>query len=197
MKFEPNQTAETLGPFFRETALSDIPIFGPNKADVGAIADQALPTFPLEDDLLVDEAASDVPLPEYFLKATTISEKLKALRAYIWGITYPDVDAKDDVPRVLDQMIAKFREDGADESPNFSNRSLHESLLKSTTESAGFPKRAQVVLDHTMLLRAKEKYLFDCRINRAVVADDPWLKGVWGWIEGKSLPYFHSQVHSL
>lgn len=185
MKFEPGQTAETLGPFFRENALSEIPIFGPDKADVGAIADTAMETYSPEGDLLVDEAASDVPLPEAFTKATTIAEKLKALRAYTWGISYPDVVGKDESHRIFDQMmLIKIREDWREGPSKPSNHALHEGLLKSTMEIAGFPKAAQAVLDHVMLLRAKEKYLFDCRVNRAVVADDPWLKSVWGWIEG-------------
>ncbi|KAI8257616.1 putative WD repeat-containing protein [Colletotrichum sp. SAR 10_98] len=41
---------------------------------------------------------------------------------------------------------------------------------------------SQCLLDHVMLLRAKEKYLFDCNVNRAVVADDPWLRYMWDWI---------------
>lgn len=186
MKFEPGQTTETLGPFLQETALSEIPIFGPEKANVGAIADAAMQTYPPEGDLLIDEAASDVPLPGSFTKATTIAEKLKALRAYTWGISSPDVIGKDDFPRIFDQMmLTRFREDWRDGGEKPSNHALHEGLLKSTMEVAGFPKAAQAVLDHVMLLRAKEKYLFDCRVNRVVVADDPWLKSVWGWIEGK------------
>ncbi|KAG6365178.1 hypothetical protein INS49_006786 [Diaporthe citri] len=177
MKFDTSQTIDTLGPFFVENALSDIPIFGQEKADVGAIAEDALKTYAPEDDLLVDEAASTVPLPEAFVGAKTVAEKLQALRAYIQSIARskgPDSDTQ----------LAKLSSISLDPSPGSSNRSLHESLLRSTVELTGFPKAAQVVLDHVMLLRAKEKYLFDCRVNRAVVADDPWLKGVWGWIGG-------------
>lgn len=177
MKFDTSQTIETLGPFFVENALSDIPIFGPEKADVGAIAEEALKTYAPQDDLLVDEAASTLPLPESFVGAKSVAEKLQALRAYI-----QDVAASKEPD--LGTPLRKLSSISLDPSPGSSNRSLHENLLKSTTELTGFPKAAQVVLDHVMLLRAKEKYLFDCRVNRAVVADDPWLKGVWGWIGG-------------
>ena len=178
MKFETSQTIETLGPFFVENALSEIPIFGPEKADLGAIAEEALKNYAPEDDLLVDEAASTVPLPDSFVGAKTVAEKLQALRAYIQDIARSKESDSGTPPRKLSGI-------SLDPSPGSSNRSLHENLLKSTVEITGFPKAAQVILDHTMLLRAKEKYLFDCRVNRAVVADDPWLKGVWGWIEGK------------
>lgn len=178
MKFDTIQTIDTLGPFFVENALSDIPIFGPEKADVGAIAEEALRAYAPEDDLLLDETASTVPLPEAFVAAKTVAEKLQALRAYIQGIAgSKDSDS--------DTALTKLRGISLDPSPGSSNRALHESLLRSTVELTGFPKAAQVILDHVMLLRAKEKYLFDCRVNRAVVADDPWLKGVWGWVGGK------------
>lgn len=178
MKFDTSQTIETLGPFFVENALSDIPIFGPEKADVGAIAEEALKTYAPEDDLLVDESASTMPLPESFVGAKTVAESLQALRAYIQDIA----PSRESDPGII--PLRKMSSISLDPSPGSSNRSLHENLLKSTTELTGFPKAAQVVLDHVMLLRAKEKYLFDCRVNRAVVADDPWLKGVWGWIGG-------------
>lgn len=177
MKFDTSQTIETLGPFFVENALSEIPIFGTQKADVGAIAEEALKAYAPEDDLLVDEAASTVPLPESFVGAKTVAEKLQASRAYIHDIAR----SKQSDSGTLSTKLSGI---SLDPSPVSSNRSLHENLLKSTVELTGFPKAAQVVLDHVMLLRAKEKYLFDCRVNRAVVADDPWLKGVWGWIGG-------------
>lgn len=177
MKFDTIQTIDTLGPFFVENALSDIPIFGSERADVGAIAEEALKTYAPEDDLLVDETASTVPLPEAFVGAKTVAEKLQALRAYIQTIARSKESD-------FETQSMKLSGISLDPSSSSSNRSLHESLLKSTMELTGFPKAAQVILDHVMLLRAKEKYLFDCRVNRSVVADDPWLKGVWGWIGG-------------
>lgn len=140
--------------------------------------------FKPDDELLTDGMANSVPLPEAFTKASTISEKLKALRGYIWGIINPDLIDQEDL-RLNDPMaLIKLREGLSGEASDVASRSLHDDLLRSTMETAGFPKAAQVVLDHFMLFRAKEKYLFDCRVNRAVVADDPWLKGVWGWVEG-------------
>jgi len=66
------------------------------------------------------------------------------------------------------------------------NQELHELHLSSLVGAKGFPMEAQKVIDHTMLLRAKEKYLFDCEANRKVVSDDPWLRDVWAWIAGES-----------
>lgn len=185
MMFEPSQTSETLGPFFAENALSDVPIFGPDKANVGAIMDKAMQSGTPDYHWLVDETASEVPLPEAFAKATTIAEKLKALRWYIWRITYPDIIEKEDLRHISHPLVLlKLENAGPEDISTRSCRSLHEMLLKTTMDTAGFPNAAKAVLDHVMLLRAKEKYLLDCRVNRAVVDDDPWLKSVWAWIEG-------------
>lgn len=184
MKFEPGQTSEMLAPVFIEDALSEIPIFGPEKADVGAIAAEALEARLSADDLLQDTAASDVPLPLAFNQANTVAEKLRALRAYIQDVNQANSDDNDGHQGYYDN-VERLSGISLEHSSSHSNRSLHEALLGSTMGTAGFPEEAQVVLDHVMLLRARERYLFDCRVNRAIVADDPWLKGVWGWIEGK------------
>lgn len=194
MQFETNQTKETMGPFIVENALFDIPIFGPDRADIDAIADTTLEEYDPEGELLVDELASSADLPESFAVATTLAEKMKALRKYIWGINRPDIDEDDFEKTDHPTMLSRLQADGPQETSQHSSRSLHEALIKSTMETAGFPKPAQVVLDHIMLLRAQERYLFDCRVNRAVVDDDPWLKSVWGWIGGNVpmvLHYFH------
>ncbi|KUI62153.1 SEH-associated protein 4 [Cytospora mali] len=183
MEFEPGQTSEILGPVFIENALSEIPIYGPEKVDARAIAAKALETYLPEDDLLLDTAASDTPLPVAFTQATTVAEKLRALRAYVQDIARSDSLDKDGNPGI-DDHVGRLSGIPLESSSSRSNRALHEALLGSTLATAGFPKGAQIVLDHVMLLRARERYLFDCRVNRAVVADDPWLKGVWGWIEG-------------
>lgn len=188
MKFEPAQGSEILGPVFIESALSETPIYGPDKVDAEAIADKALETCLPEDSILLDTAASDAPLPLAFNQATTVAEKLRALRAYNRDVARADSVDKDG-SKALDDNVEALTGISLESSSSRSSRSLHESLLASTLETAGFPQGAQIVLDHIMLLRAREKYLFDCHVNRAVVADDPWLKGVWGWIEGQ--PLFH------
>ncbi|KAF3769858.1 hypothetical protein M406DRAFT_246127 [Cryphonectria parasitica EP155] len=183
LSLESNQAKDTLGPFVLENFLSNLPIFGPDRASVAAMADRARGDFTADHGRLEDEMASSVPLPETFTSASTISEKLKALRGYKWGITNPDLAEKEDLTLYGPMTLIKLQEGLPEESSNVASRSLHESLLRSTMETAGFPRAAQLVLDHTMLSRAKEKYLFDCRVNRTVVDDDPWLKDVWGWIE--------------
>lgn len=187
MQFEPPLAKETLGPFFVENALSATPIFGPDRSNLASIAEMAVEAHAAEPSTVVDETASSVPLPPSFAQAATLAGKLKELRKYVWRITHPDMmddDEFDEADPV--SMLAKLSITGAsDESSTHSSRSLHEALLKSTMETGGFPKAAQVVLDHIMLIRAKENYLLDCRTNRSIVDDDPWLQAVWGWIQGE------------
>jgi hypothetical protein len=184
MHFEPAQTKETLGPFVLENALANVPIFGPERDRFAAMVDASVEAHTEEQELLVDATASMVPLPASFAQAVTLAEKLKILRQYIWGITFPDLDEDDFDKDHPFTMLARFGAGGSEEVATQSSRSLHEALLRSTMETAGFPNHALVVLDHIMLLRAKENYLLDCRTNRNIVDDDPWLKTVWGWIEG-------------
>lgn len=184
MKFESPQTKDTLGPFYLENDLSDIPIFGPERGHVASIAHTILEARTTEQHVSVDEVASSVPLPDTIAQATSLAEKLRALRKYIWGITHPDHD--EDEFETLDHatMLARLEIGDPDEVGTLSSRSLHEALIRTTMETAGFPKPAQLVLDHIMLFRAKESYLLDCRANCNIVDDDPWLKAVWGWIKG-------------
>lgn len=63
-----------------------------------------------------------------------------------------------------------------------SNQQAHENLLTTTLNTQGLPRKAQVILDHAMLLRSKEKYLFDYLANINITSDDPWLQDLWHWV---------------
>lgn len=43
---------------------------------------------------------------------------------------------------------------------------------------------AYAMLNALMLQRCTKRYLFDCKKNREILIDDPWLQDVWLWIEG-------------
>jgi WD40 repeat protein len=60
-----------------------------------------------------------------------------------------------------------------------SSRERHESSLLASL--AGPPSYSK--WNHKMLQRCKEGYLFDCRKNREILSDDPWLQWIWFWIE--------------
>ena len=173
-----------LAPLFVEKELSEAPIFGPEKIDLDVIVEEATQTPVPTSGLVEDRCASDVPLPESFTKATTTAERMRALRAYVKEISEAKGPSNgnalaDDIAKASSELSISA------EGPP-SCRELHEDLLESLIKAQGLPRDAQVVFDHVMLLRAKERYLFDGAINRNVVVDDAWLRYVWNWIAGKT-----------
>lgn len=187
MQFEPTQTAEILGPLLTDRAVSDIPIFGPEKSEINERISETLRSSEISSATVehVDEIAR--PLPDSFYKATTTAGKLRSIRAYIRD-EQADQQAEDH---------QKAQEDGSKRLDNEANeislasnslgscREIHESLLSTAANVKGLPREAQSVFEHSMLLRAKEKYLFDAATNRDVVSDDPWRRFLWDWVAGK------------
>ena len=188
MQFEPTQAADILRPVVVEDALSNIPIFGPNKADLKPIIQQSLQSHGLQDEIILDHQAKETELPKAFSEASTVAGKLRALRSYSKEriIQQTQNNTSTTQPSSTNGEVDKDTIEEASTGRSFTNRRLHEMLLNNTLGVEGFPGEAQTVLDHVMLLRAKEKYLFDCQTNRKVVSDDPWLRDVWAWIAGKS-----------
>ncbi|KAK4639533.1 hypothetical protein QC761_709150 [Podospora bellae-mahoneyi] len=158
MEFEPSHSHAMLGPLLTETALLDKPVFGSNKVDVAAVVEQTFVTPPEE--VLAVQVSGDAELPAAFHNATTVAEQLKALRSMV-----------------------KDTEVGTQVEPP-SQRHRHEKLLIETMNLARNSPKARNVLDHIMLLRAKEGYLFNYEKNREIVSDDVWLRDVWAWVSG-------------
>lgn len=175
-----------LGPLLVENALSEVPIFGPDRVDIAATAEAALrpgsPTTATTD--LTN--AIDAPLPDSFHASSTVSGKLRALRAFV----REQLEHSDKLDAMQSQLgNLKVIKDGEEEMPLASNgvgscREIHEALLSTLGAASGLPREAQNIVDHTMLLRARERYLFDAPTNRKVVSDDPWTRFAWDWIAG-------------
>ncbi|PKS06810.1 hypothetical protein jhhlp_006885 [Lomentospora prolificans] len=176
MRFEPSQAPDILGPLLVDQALSDVPIFGENRVDLASVVEEATNSQVSESGLVGDLDASEDALPESFTNASTTAEKLRALRAYI----------KDRTKSASKTPVEGLADAAAELSLSATgpptNRELHDELLTTLLEAKGLPSKARAVLDHIMLLRAKEKYLFNTTINRAVVDDDPWIRYLWLWI---------------
>jgi hypothetical protein len=181
MEFEPSQAPGIVGPLFTESLLSDVPLFGPEKADVEALVKKALQLSAQYEDLVVDEAAAKIPAKLDLKGAVTIADKLKALRLYSQEhLSRPKSRSRDANGR-------KNSSKQDDIEPKV-QRERHERFLSENLESLGLPREGHAILDHVMLLRAKEKYLFNTETNQRVVADDPWLQDVWGWVAGMAIP---------
>ncbi|KAI1413737.1 hypothetical protein F5Y13DRAFT_28313 [Hypoxylon sp. FL1857] len=186
MQFEAAQYPEMMGPFNFDESLKYRPLFGKHKESTRAVIRQVLQCAPPAADPICDFEASIEPLPETFVNATKTADKLGALRKYSKEVLEASKQANEKVQqqppiKELDRSLTDLSLKGKGLP---SNRQLHETLLVSTRDTKGFPKEAQVVLDHVMLLRSKEKYLFDYIANRDIVADDPWLKELWDWVAG-------------
>jgi len=68
----------------------------------------------------------------------------------------------------------------------YTNREVHDQLHYSMLGLIGSRKPRSRLLDHIMLRRALDGYLFDCKINKRIATDDQWLQDTWEWIQGKS-----------
>ncbi|KAI1144502.1 hypothetical protein F5Y05DRAFT_29170 [Hypoxylon sp. FL0543] len=177
MQFEASQYPEMMGPLNFDESLRHRPLFGRHKESTRAVIRQVLQCPVPTVDPICDLEASPEKLPETFVNASKTAERLGALRKYSKEVLEASKQSNKELDRSLSDLSLKGK--GLP-----SNRQLHERLLVSTRDTRGFPKEAQVVLDHVMLLRSKEKYLFDYVANRDIVADDPWLKELWDWIAG-------------
>jgi hypothetical protein len=184
MRFEAAQASEMLGPLLVEQALSDIPIFGEERAGIEETIEKALKVDATAAVVAEQTDAITTPLPESSYHPNTIATRLRSLRAFARSESGSLDATKGDAGRMTDSDIlrAESKELSLAATGLKSCREIHESVVSTLLTASGLPSEAQCVVDHAMILRAKEKYLFDAAINTEVVADDPWLKYVWDWV---------------
>lgn len=178
MELEPQQSRELLGSLLIENALSDVPLFGQEKPTLSHLVDKVLGPESLTDNPAEDNAADGGELPPMFINADSIAAKLKALRLALQD------PSRSRGPQEKSGSQANLRL-GAEP---LSQLQRHEKLLGELIGEGHLPKKAQAVLNHTMLFRAKEGYLFNYEKNQRIVADDSWLRDVWAWVAGKLVP---------
>ncbi|KAK4237408.1 SEH-associated protein 4 [Achaetomium macrosporum] len=160
MDFEPAQAHDIFSPLLTEKALSDVPLFGPQKATTKSLVEKTLAGVPTGERLVAQVSGDSRSWPSLD-EASSISDKLKALR-----------------------LASKEGRDELEEEPFLSQLERHEKLLTETRNIAGLSSKERFAIDHTMLLRALEGYRFDFVKNQEIVADDPWLRDVWLWVAG-------------
>lgn len=181
IQFEPSQAADMFGTFVAEQTLSEVPIFGPGDGNVEARLVSALQNSPAMSAKAEQLDKMAAPLPDAFHTATSVAQKLRLLRAFVRRET----EAAD----TLGGRGANHLDGGPNDISLASNSlgtclDIHEGLLTTLAAARGLPREAQSVVDHAMLLRAKERYLFDAAENRSIIGDDPWKRFVWDWIAG-------------
>lgn len=168
MALEPLQASSLLGPLLTEKALSDIPLFGSERANINGLVEKTMQTGVSSEELSTERPSEEIDLPEVVSADSSVAQKLVAIRKAL-----------------KDVSLAASTDSGA--QPKIAappQLQCHESLLTETKAASMLSNKAQVVLDHTMLLRAREGYLFNYQRNQKVVADDIWLRDVWAWVAG-------------
>jgi hypothetical protein len=105
------------------------------------------------------------------------------------------------------QVDGKGTKIGGNEKPSadfstsnkaYTSREVHDKLHYSTLSLVPSRKPRSELLDHVMLRRALDGYLFDCKINKTVATHDQWLQNLWEWIQGKIsrvLDYYMPNIH--
>jgi hypothetical protein len=183
MQFDGIHYSEMMGSLLVDDAVKDIPLFGAEKKPITTIASQILQSPPPETDPILDLEAKDT-LPQSFFNAITTAGKLNALRKYAETINQTQVlsGSNKHINATSERREKALTGPLVRGTRLTSNRQMHENLLKTTLDTRGFPKSAQVVLDHIMLLRSKERYLFDYPANIDIASDDPWVKDLWLWV---------------
>ncbi|KAL2271722.1 hypothetical protein VTJ83DRAFT_1093 [Remersonia thermophila] len=167
---EPSHSQEIYAPLLTEHALSDVPLFGPNKADVKALVSKAWSEA--SDARLRAGDTRDLRPSASFEEATSVAEKLNALR------------------------LASRQRRNEPEEALVSQLERHENLLTELQDAAGLSSKERYTADHVMLLRAQEGYRFDFVKNQKIVADDPWLRDVWAWVAGAEAAAFNGGMVS-
>ncbi len=165
MELEPPQSLSILDLLRTEETLSDLPLFGEKKEDIASLIEQARISI---DSLTLGGGEAASSLPKAVAEASSIADKLTALREYY----IPSLSTEYDLAVIQ-----------AAEPP--SQRELHEKLLSGLVHLGSESTQARAIVDHVMLFRAKEKYLFDFSLNQTIVADDPWLREAWAWVAGR------------
>lgn len=195
MRFEPTQSTGIYGPLLLEQALVDVPLFGPKKEETRSAVEQMLqsdaPAEEVETRRSTDSKVSAGPTG-----GQRIAERLMALRKAVRSQN--EEQGEEGAKSESNDAAAEQMEDKLDrltlaEKGLVSSRRLHESILSILPQATKLTPEAQSDVDHVMLHRAKERYLFDPVVNRSVVADDLWLKYLWDWIAGQS---FRTQFQS-
>jgi hypothetical protein len=181
MKFDDaSEREKVFGPLFATAAKSNFPVFGPDKfqsSKIKTLLDTAIKTsLQSPEDPIVDLASID-------LEMSQTSSNI--------GISQLQLEGKGSKPGGSEKASAEL----GPLDKVYTSREVHDRFHYSTLGLVPSTKSRSELLDHVMLRRAVDGYLFNCKINKTVVCDDQWLQDLWEWIEGK--PSSHTKYHML
>lgn len=153
---DTSESVKVRGPLFASAAKVDVPVFGSEKF-----------SFPKIQDHLHTTIKKSLRSPEDPIVDLLSSVDLEISQNHLLsdaGVSTSQVSTSNKV---------------------YTSREVHDKLHYSMLSLGSSRKPSIEVLDHVMLRRALDGYLFDCKINKTVATDDHWLRDVWEWIQGK------------
>ena len=174
MNFEDaSEKVKVRAPLFATAAKLSVPVFGPEKF-------QTLKSQTLLKEAIRESMRSEDPVVN--LLALSDLEMRQSQKLSDPAISTSQTEGKRTQLGGSEKSTADFS------SPDkvFTSREVHDKLHYSSMSLISSNKPRNKLLDHVMLRRAFDGYLFDSKVNKMVVNGDQWLKDLWEWIQGKS-----------
>lgn len=167
IELDPSQSPNIYGPLAREAAFMDVPLFGPDKPNMNTGFRESFQEMSMSDS--VPGVAEQSKLSKVLSAPVPLAEKLQTMRL-LWR-----------------KQSLSLRNGTMSTNPEpVARQQRHDEFLMETQKLAKLSRKAEEIIDHIMLLRAKERYLFEFARNQQVVSDDCWLQDVWAWVAGES-----------
>lgn len=179
MKFsDPIEHEKNLSPLYATAAKSQVPIFGPdgyrNPDTVTSLNAAIQESMRSEIDPIVDLSAAAKGQNK-----DKVPENIEPDLTNTFKKSHLTIESQDD----------KRKGGGVESMSIYSSQELHDKSQNQIRPSGSMSKGEKEELDHIMLRRADAGYLFDCVINKKIVANDPWLQDVWEWVKGSKHTY--------
>ncbi|EKD19149.1 WD repeat domain-containing protein [Drepanopeziza brunnea f. sp. 'multigermtubi' MB_m1] len=176
---DPIEQEKVLGPLYATAAKAATPVFGPDKftkrVTINSLSYEVQKSLSSTDDPVVDLLApSDSGMG---VSASTTSE------AESLGDDFTQLQVEPKESKHLPSAANRMPDSGT-HKPLSSSRELNDQAHYSALSRIPISKSSREQLDHVMLLRVIDGYLFDPILNQKAVADDNWLQDVWKWIAG-------------
>ncbi|ROT35719.1 WD repeat domain-containing protein [Sodiomyces alkalinus F11] len=184
MRFEPSQCTQMYGPLLVEQALADVPIFGPDKANVSFMIEKTLQSPSSEADIQLARPLHPDPLLSTPMGDRPIAERLRVTRKTLRLHNKTRHSEAGGMETAVDGLNDRLQDSSISPDRPASCSQMHEELLSILPQAEQLSSEVQSDVDHVMLLRAKERYLLDPVRNRNVVSDDLWLRYLWDWVAG-------------
>lgn len=170
---------KVLGPICASAAEASIPVFGPDSLIsprvISALGQEIRKSLESPGDLVIDQLAADDTSKNQILGHgdSSMGSPKNGVAKVKMGSKGSNTSLRGEVP-VLELPTKK----------SCSSRELHDKFHYAAHRHHPASKLVHEHLDHTVLGRAMAGYLFDCELNKKIVVEDPWLKGVWEWVAG-------------